>query len=132
MGRWSAPTLPLALLEPGKIHADLELKKAPGPGAFIRRNSQALLEGRSVAALQSWAVIVICLAGTVVVRIISRCAAQGWTVLVFLVILHLVAVLYRSQSRLHLVEFRGAHHVLIAWGQNRLHLLLCMFDPVRC
>src|SRR5271166_5229871 len=56
--------------------------------------------------------------------IVSRGAAQRWTVFGVLVVLQLVAVFNRGQARLHLLELGGVNHVFRPRRKHRLQFLL--------
>src|SRR5271165_1432657 len=92
-----------------------------------------MLGAGAVVALQGWTVVIVLRAGAVGigVRVIGSAAAQGRTVRVALVVLNLVLILEGCEARLHLVELRGIHYVLLTRRKHSGHLLLGMRNPVR-
>src|SRR5947209_6098192 len=80
-----------------------------------------------IATLQSWTIIVLFI--SIFAVTVAGSAAKRGLVAVFLVI-NLVAVFNGREARFHLVEFRGAHNVLLTRRKNGCNLFLRFLNAV--
>src|SRR5215468_5411295 len=80
-----------------------------------------------IATMQRRAIIVRRLA--VLIRLVRSATQRGFALV--LIFDHLPTILECSQSRLHLIELRGGHDVLIFWRQDLRDLLLRVFYAIR-